>query len=80
MENIFWPEWYVLFCREGLRINLFLILTGVDKYLKVLMGKFKELTKFQQRFAIRLKIPYGYSKESFTHRSLHPIFKQWKLS
>lgn len=56
------------------------ILTGVAKNLELFMGKLKELAEFQQRFAIQLKIPVGYSKESSTHRSLHAIFKQWKIS
>lgn len=62
-------------CSANLIIVLF-ILTGAAKNLEVLMGKFKELTEFQQRFAIQLKIPVGYSKEISTHRSLHAIFKQ----
>ena len=68
MENIIWLERYALLCREDLRIILLFILTGVAKNLEVLMGKFKELTEFQQRFAIQLKTPVGYSKESSTHR------------
>jgi len=68
MENIIWPEGHMLLCKEDLRIILLFISPGVAKDLEVLMGKFKELTEFQQRFAFQLKIPVGYSKESSTNR------------